>query len=89
MLWHIFSPIPFSFATGDGKRRETWKSKLIALIVERIEFNDPTTDNFVKEIKKDGTFVIELIATIWAMNNLSNTYEEFVWHFVSTLLKGF
>ena len=88
-LAYPLSPIPLSLATGGGKRRETSKSKLIALLVEKVALKDPKTDNSVKEIKDDATFVIDLIAAIRAMTNLPSTYEEFVWHFVSTLPKGF
>ena len=72
-----------------GKRREPSKSKLIVLLVEKVALKDPKTNNSVKEIKEDATFVTDLIVAIRAMTNLPNTNEEFVWLFVSTLPKGF
>ena len=51
-LTYPLSQIPLSLATGDGKRRETSKSKLIALFVEKVALKDPKTDNPVKEIKE-------------------------------------
>ena len=51
-LAYPLSQIPLSLATGDGKRRETSKSKLIALLVEKVALKDPKTDNSVKEIKE-------------------------------------
>ena len=69
-LAYPLSLIPLSLAIDDGKRRETLKSKLIALLVENVALKDPKTDNSVKEVKGDATFVIDLIATIQAMANL-------------------
>ena len=63
-LAYPLSVILLSLATGDGKRRETSKSKLIALMVEKVALKDPKTDNLVKEIKEDATFVTDLIAAI-------------------------
>ena len=51
-LTYPLSQIPLSLATGDGKRRVTSKSKLIALFVQKVALKDPKTDNSVKEIKE-------------------------------------
>ena len=40
-LAYPLSPISLSLASGDGKRRETSKSKLIALLVEKVALKDP------------------------------------------------
>ena len=82
-LAYPLSPVPLSLATGDGKRRETSKSTLIALLVEKVALKESKTDNSVKEIKEDATFVNDLIAVIQVTNNLPSTYEEIVWHFIS------
>ena len=81
--------MPLSLATGDGKRRETSKSKLLSLLIEGVTLKDPKTDSSVKDIKEHTTFVIDLFAAVRTMTTLPNTYEEFVWNFVSTLPKGF
>ena len=69
-------PISLSLATGYGNRRETSKSKLIALLVLKVALKDPETDNSVKEIKENATFVIDLIAVIRVMTNLTSTYSR-------------
>ena len=87
-LAYPLSPLPLSLATGDGKRRETSKSKLTSILIENAELKDPKTDDSIKEVG-DFTFVIDLIAAIRTMTVLPNTYEELVWNLISTLPKGY
>ncbi|KAG1711251.1 hypothetical protein GQR58_002553 [Nymphon striatum] len=87
-LTYPLSPIPLSLATADGHRRKTSKSKLTSLLIDGVTLKDPKADNSIRDIRKNTTFVLDLIAAIRTMTNLPNTYEEFVWNFVSTLPKG-
>ena len=88
-LTYPLSPILLSLATGDGYRRETSKSKLTYVLTEGVTLKDSKADDSVKNIKENTSFMIDLIAAIHTMTNLPNTYEEFVWNFVSTLPRGF
>ena len=88
-LTYPLSPIPLSLATGDGYWTETSKSKLMYVLTEGVILKDSKADDSVKGIKENTIFVIDLITAIRTMTNLSNTYEEFVSNFVSTLPRGF
>ena len=46
---------------------------ILALLVEKVALKDPKTDNSVKEIEEDATFVIHLIAATRAMTDLPST----------------
>jgi len=88
-LSYPLSQIPLSLATGDGNRRTTSKSKLTPLLINGVTLKDPKSDNSVKSVKENTTFIVDLMAAIRTMTNLPGTYEEFVWNFVSTIPKGF
>ena len=65
------------------------KSKLTYVLTEGVKLKDSKADDSVKSIKENTNSVIDLIAVICTMTNLPNTYEEFVWNFISTLSRGF
>ena len=82
-LDYPLSLIALSLATVDGNRRETSKSKLITLLVDKVALKDPKTDKAVKEIKKYATFVIDLVRAIQVMTNLQSTST--MWNLFGTL----
>ena len=82
-LDYPLSLIALSLATVDGNRRETSKSKLITLLVDKVALKDPKTDQAVKEIKKYATFVIDLVRAIQVMTNLQSTST--MWNLFGTL----
>ena len=88
-LTYPLSSVPLSLAHGTGKRRETSKSKLMNLLAKDVPLADPKADQSLNNVKKDSTFVVDLFAAIRTMTNLPETYEDFSWHFIGTLLKGF
>ena len=88
-LTYPLAPIPLSLAHGTGKRRETPKSKLMNLLAKDLSLKDPKTDTSLKDVRNQGTFVIDLIAAIRTMTSLPSTYDEFSWNFLESLLKGF
>ena len=59
------------------------------LLAKDVPLADPKADQSLKDVKKDSTFVVDLLAAIRTMTNLPETYEDFSWHFVGTLPKGF
>ena len=59
------------------------------LLAKDVPLADPKADQSLKDVKKDSTFVVDLLAAIRMMTNLPETYEDFSWHFVGTLPKGF
>ena len=63
-LAYPLSSIALSLATGNGNRKETPNSKLIALLLDKVTLKDSKTDKGVKEIKIDATFIIDLIGAI-------------------------
>ena len=63
-LAYPLSLIALSLSTGNGNRKETSNSKLIALLVDEVAFKDSKTDKGVKEIKIDAAFIIDLIGAI-------------------------
>lgn len=87
-LTYPLSTTPLSFVTDDGYERQTSKSKLTGVLTVRVALKDSKADGCVKNIKENTTSIIDLIATIHAMTNLPETYEEFFWNFVSTLPRG-
>ena len=71
--------IPLSIAHGNGKKRETPKSKLMKLLPEDSKKKDPQKDKSVKPIaKKDKSFVIDLIAFIRTKTRLPDTCENYI-----------
>ena len=60
---------------------------MLQTLLARNKYEEAMSDEH--PLKEDSTFVIDLIAAIRDMTNLPSTYEGFVWHFVSTLPKGF
>lgn len=67
-LVYPLAPAPLSLAHGNGKKRETPKSKLMKLLVADTTKKDPRSDVSLKSIKKkDKSFVIDLIAAIRTM----------------------
>ena len=88
-LNYSLSSVPLSLAHGTGKRRETSKSKLMNLLAKDVPLANPKADQWLNNVKRDSTFVVNLFAAIRTMTNLPETYEDFSWHFIGTLLKGF
>ena len=62
---------------------------LSKFVAKDVPLADPKADQLLKDVKKDSIFVIDLLAAIRTMTNLPETYEDFSWHFVGTLSKGF
>ena len=89
-LVYPLSPIPLSIAHGNGKKRETPKSKLMKLLTQDSKKKDPQKDKSVKSIaKKDKSYVIDLIAAIRTKTRLPDNYEKFIWSFINDLPKGY
>ena len=59
------------------------------LLAKDVPLADPKADELLKDVKKDSTFVVDLLAAIRTMTNLPETYEDFSWHFVGTSPKVF
>ena len=88
-LRYPLSPMPLSIATPDGERHEATKSKLMDVILKKTR-NPPKPPKSVIAIKKQkpSALVVDLIAVIRTMTELSQTYCEFTWKFLGSLPKG-
>ena len=71
------NPIPLSLANADGTRRETTKSVISKIIREFLPSN-----NYSPTVQEKGTYIIDFIAQLRTMRNISETCEQLSWNFV-------
>ena len=83
-------PIPLSIAATDGERRKATKSKLMDVILKKKRNSSkPLKSAIAIRKQKPSALVVDLIAVIRTMTELPQTYFEFTWKFLGSLLKGY
>ena len=83
-------PVPISFATTEGGRRQTAKSKLLEILTTTLT----TPPNSLKLVipvdpNKSFTLMIDLIAAIKTMAKIPEMYRQLAWTLLGTLPKGY
>ena len=89
-LSYPLSPFPLCLSTADGKPRKIAKSKLQEVVFK--EDDSMIVDNpreVEAEWRHNSTYIVDLMAALRQMVQISENYEELTWKLLSSFPKGF
>ena len=90
MHYHIHYHQSLCLSTADGIPRKTAKSKLEEVVLK--EGDSTIVDNpreVVTQSKHNSTCIVDLVAALRSVVQITENYEELTWKLLSSFPKGF
>ena len=83
-LQHPLSPVPLTLCHADGNMRKTKKSDLMEIILKLSNQSSPPLIN-----KENTVYVIDLMAAVHTIRELSNTFEDLAFNIIKIIPSGY